>query len=79
MRNRQFRVDRIIIDDLENDKNVKNPRLIKEAIDWILEAVINTLAEGGSMTMIGTLLSKKSVLAQMIGMKEEPTPTPSRE
>lgn len=71
LRNRQYRVDRIIIDDLENDKNVKNPRLIKEAIDWILEALINTLAEGGSMTMIGTLLSKKSVLAQMIGMKCE--------
>ncbi len=71
LRNRQWRVDRILIDDLENDKNVKNPRLIKEAIDWLLEAVINTLAEGGSMTMIGTLLSKKSVLAQMIGMKEE--------
>ena len=79
LRNRQYRVDRIIIDDLENDKNVKNPRLIKEAIDWILEALINTLAEGGSMTMIGTLLSKKSVLAQMIGMKEEPTPNPSQE
>ena len=79
LRNRQYRVDRIIIDDLENDKNVKNPRLIKEGIDWILEAVINTLAEGGSMTMIGTLLSKKSVLAQMIGMKEEPTPNPSQE
>ena len=79
LRNRQWRVDRIIIDDLENDKNVKNPRLIKEAIDWILEAVINTLAEGGSMTMIGTLLSKKSVLAQMINMQEEPTPNPSQE
>lgn len=71
LRNRQYRVDRIVIDDLENDKNVKNPRLIKEGIDWLLEAVINTLAEGGSMTMIGTLLSKKSVLAQMIAMKEE--------
>ncbi len=79
LRNRQYRVDRIIIDDLENDKNVKNQRLIKETIDWILEAVINTLSEGGSMTMIGTLLSKKSVLAQMIGMKEEPTPNPSQE
>ncbi|MDN3515353.1 MAG: phage terminase large subunit [Candidatus Brocadia sp.] len=71
LRNRQYRVDRIIIDDLENDKNVKNPRLIREGIDWLLEAVINTLAEGGSMTMIGTLLSKKSVLAQMIAMKDE--------
>lgn len=78
LRNRQYRVDRILIDDLENDKNVKNPKLVKETIDWLLEAVINTLAEGGSMTMVGTLLSKKSVLAQMIATKSEDDPEKPR-
>ena len=71
LRNQQYRVDCIIIDDLENDKNVRNPRLIKESIKWILTAVINTLKHGASMTMVGTILSKKSVLAQMINMKCE--------
>lgn len=28
LRNRQYRPDRILIDDLENDKNVRNPRLV---------------------------------------------------
>jgi predicted phage terminase large subunit-like protein len=74
LRNREHRVDRIIIDDLENDKNVKNPRLVKDTIDWLLQAVMNTLGEGGSMTMVGTLLSKKSVLASMINMKAEDNP-----
>jgi len=78
LRNRQYRVDRIIVDDLENDKNVKNPRLVKETVKWLLEAVINTLAEGGSFTMVGTKLSKKSVLSQMMEMKEEENPSKSR-
>lgn len=78
LRNRQHRVDRIIVDDLENDKNVRNPRLVKETIDWILTALINTMAEGGSMTMVGTLLSKKSVLASMIKMRAEDDPEKPR-
>ncbi len=63
--------DRGIIDDFENDINVKNPRLIRDGIDWILEAVMNSFAEGYSMTMVGTILGKKSILAQMINMKCE--------
>jgi predicted phage terminase large subunit-like protein len=78
LRNRQHRVDRIIIDDLENDKNVRNPKLVKETVEWLLTAVINTLAEGGSMIMVGTLLSKKSVLATMINMKAEDDPEKGR-
>lgn len=78
LRNRQYRVDRIIIDDLENDKNVRNPRLVKETVEWILTALINTMAEGGSMTMVGTLLSKKSVLATMIKMTAEDDPEKAR-
>ena len=78
LKNQQYRVDCIIIDDLENDKNVLNPRLIKESIKWILTTVINTLSHGASMTMIGTILSKKSVLAQMINMKCESDPEKPR-
>ena len=78
LRNRQHRVDRILIDDLENDKNVKNPRLVKETVDWILEALINTLAEGGSMTMINNLISKRGILSTMIDMKMESDPESSR-
>jgi predicted phage terminase large subunit-like protein len=74
LRNRQHRVGRILIDDLENDKNCKNPRLVKETVDWILEALINTVTEGGSMTMINNLISKRGVLAQMIDMKSEDDP-----
>lgn len=74
LRNRQYRPDRVIIDDLENDKNVQNPRLVKEVIDWLLTAVLGSLAEGYSLTMVGTILSRKSVLSQMINMCDEDKP-----
>lgn len=78
LRNRQHRVGRILIDDLENDKTARNPRLVKETVDWILEALINTVAEGGSMTMINNLISKRGVLAQMIDTKREDDPAQPR-
>jgi predicted phage terminase large subunit-like protein len=71
IRNRQWRPDRVIIDDFENDKNVKNPKLIKEAVDWILTAVLGSLAEGYSLMMIGTVLAKKSVLTWFLNAKDE--------
>lgn len=71
LRNRQYRPDRVIVDDLENDKNVRNPRLVKETIDWLLEAVLGSLADHYSFMMVGNLLARKSVLAQMIAAKDE--------
>lgn len=71
IRNRQYRPDRVIIDDFENDKNVKNPKLIKEAVDWILTAVLGSLAEGYSLMMIGTVLAKKSVLTWFLNAKDD--------
>ncbi|MBI4714435.1 MAG: hypothetical protein HY760_00550 [Nitrospirae bacterium] len=71
LRNRQYRPDRVIVDDLENDKNVRNPRLVKETIDWLLEAVLGSLADGFSFLMVGNLLAKKSVLAQLIAAKDD--------
>ncbi|MDR2018558.1 MAG: hypothetical protein LBQ00_06785 [Syntrophobacterales bacterium] len=71
LRNRQFRPDRVIIDDLENDKNVRNPKIVKEAVNWILTAVMGSLAENFSMMMIGTILAKNSVLSWFINAKDE--------
>jgi predicted phage terminase large subunit-like protein len=71
IRNRQYRPDRVIVDDFENDKNVKNPKLIKEAVDWILTAVLGSLAEGYSFMMIGTVLAKKSVLTWFLNAKDD--------
>lgn len=68
----QHRPDLIILDDLENDKNVKNPRLVKENLNWIVEAVYPALDPLGSLFIIGTILSKRSALATIINSQEEP-------
>lgn len=68
----QHRPDLVILDDLENDKNVKNPRLVKEKLKWIREAVYPAIDVKGSLFIVGTILSKRSALATMIHSPEEP-------
>lgn len=66
---RQYRPDLVVIDDLENDRNVKNPRLVKVTVQWIKEATYPAVDTNGGLFFIGNLLSKKSVLAHYL--KEE--------
>ncbi|MBI4798631.1 MAG: phage terminase large subunit [Desulfarculus sp.] len=68
----RFRPDLVILDDLENDKNVKNPRLVKETLDWLREAVYPALDPGGSLFIIGTVLAKRAALATLRSSPEEP-------
>lgn len=56
----------IIIDDLENNLNVKNKKLVKERLRWVLGAVFGSLDDDGTMVMIGTLLDKICVLMLLI-------------
>lgn len=63
---RQYRPDLILVDDLENDQNVRNPRLVKAKYQWLVEAVYPALEPGGSLFVVGTLLSRRSVLAQLM-------------
>jgi len=73
LKHRQYRPDRVIVDDFENDQNVKNPKLVKEGIDWLLQAVLGSLAGSYSMLMVGNLFAPRSVLSQLIAMKDEET------
>jgi len=65
-RYRQFRPFYIVIDDLENDINVKNKKLVKAKYKWIMGAVYGSLADNGTLIMVGTMLDKDSVLSRMI-------------
>lgn len=66
-----YRPDEIVIDDIDSDEMVRNPRRIKQTYDWIMEAVYPSLEPGkGSMAILGTLLSKRSVLARCLANKE---------
>ena len=74
VKNLQWRPDRAIIDDFENDTNVRNPRLVKQGKDWLQKAVLGSMGEGFSFTMIGNIFSPRSILAQFIAEKDEDGP-----
>ena len=61
------RPGKIKLDDLESDKAVRNPRRVKELLQWIREAVMPSLdPHTGVLFVVGTLLSKKAALAQLL-------------
>ena len=72
IKHHQHRPDLVILDDLENDKNVKNPRIVRDLLDWLTEAVYPAIAPAGSLFWVGTILAKKSALAIAIGGQKEP-------
>ncbi len=70
LKNMQYRPDRAIVDDLENDQNVRNPKLVKQGMDWLLTAVLGSMGDGFSFTMVGNLFAARSILAQMMKEKD---------
>ena len=68
----RFRPDLVILDDLENDKNVRNPRLVRACLEWVSAAVYPAIDPGGSLFIIGTILARRSALAVMVNSPEEP-------
>ncbi len=72
LKHKQFRPDLVILDDLENDQNVKNPRIVKDLLKWIKETVYPGIAATGNLFIIGTILAKRSALNIIIRGDEEP-------
>ena len=71
MKNRQWRPDKVIVDDFENDENVENPSLVTKGKKWLQRAVIGSLGEGFCFLMVGNIFHPKSILAQFMSDKDE--------
>jgi len=72
LKHKQYRPDLVILDDMENDKGVKNPRLVKELLDWIKSTVYPAIDSGGNLFWIGTILARRSALDIALRAEEEP-------
>ena len=72
LKHKQWRPDLIILDDLENDINVRNPAIVQQILDWVKAAVYPSLDAGGSLLIIGTILRWRSALHLMLTSNEEP-------
>ena len=68
---RQWRPDHVVIDDFENDINVRNPKIVQEGKDFIQGTVMGSLGDDYTCLMVGNLFSPKSVLSQLIAEKDE--------
>lgn len=65
-RHRQWRPDKVILDDIENNETIRSPKQTKKIIKWITEEVIPALGANGVILHIGNLLSQRSALAHFL-------------
>jgi len=66
LRYRDARPDYIVIDDLDDDELCQNEARVNKLTDWVKEALFGTLgATGGRFIMVGNLIGKTSVLANV--------------
>lgn len=70
LRDREARPDYIVIDDLDDDELCRNERRVRELTNWVKEALFGSLDVGrGRFIMVGNLISKTSVLANIAKAK----------
>ena len=70
LRYRNKRPDYIVIDDLDDDELCENDTRVRKITEWVKEALFGAFgAEGGRFIMVGNLISKNSVLANIAASK----------
>lgn len=72
LKHRQWRPDLVILDDLENDVNVRNPEIVNQILEWISAAVYPAMEANGNLFIIGTILRRRSALDVMLTSEEKP-------
>ncbi len=66
MKNRQYRPDLIVCDDIEDDEGVESPDQRKKLRRWFFRALTNTLAPQGRLFVVGTILHDDSLLSELL-------------
>ena len=70
LRYKEARPDYIVIDDLDDDELCRNEKRVKDLTGWVKEALFGALDVGrGRFIMVGNLISKNSVLANIAATK----------
>ncbi len=60
------RPDYIVIDDVDDDEMVRNPRRVSDVTEWCLTALLGTMAMGrGRFVLVGNRIAKTSVLTNI--------------
>ena len=65
LKDRGKRPDYIVPDDIDDDELVRNPKRVGDALEWLLTALIGTMAMGrGRLAMVGNRIGKDSILSR---------------
>jgi predicted phage terminase large subunit-like protein len=65
LKDRGHRPDYIVIDDIDDDELIRNPRRVSDALDWVLTALAGTMEMGrGRLVMVGNRIGKDSILSR---------------
>jgi len=71
LKNRSRRPDYIVIDDLDDDEIINNPKRIGKILDWVLTALFGTMEAGrGRFIMVGNRIGKDSVLSRFATLED---------
>lgn len=72
-RHLQFRPDRIVCDDIENDENVATKEQRQKLESWFFSALLSALdKDRGRLRVIGTILHFDSLLAKLVDLRLHP-------
>lgn len=67
VRYRQNRPDYIVCDDIDDDVLVKNPKRVKEIVNWILEALFNTMDnKGARFVLVNNRIGTNTILTNLV-------------
>ncbi len=65
LKDRGRRPDYIVIDDIDDDELVRNPKRVGDVLNWVLEALAGTMDMGrGRFVMVGNRIGRDSVLSR---------------
>ncbi len=66
IKHKQYRPDLIILDDIENDENVRSPDQRKYLMNWFNKVVMNAGSKRTDVVVIGTILHYDSLLNNLL-------------
>lgn len=70
LKDRGKRPDYIVVDDIDDDELIENPRRVAKAFDWMLTALAGTMEMGrGRFVMVGNRIGKDSILSKFADIK----------
>lgn len=68
LREEEKRPNFLVIDDLDDDEEVRNPDRVEKSLDWLRGALIGAMALLQSrILMVGNRISKNSILSNIVG------------